>query len=870
MSGICPNCGSGGKLGGPCGEKNCTLHGYHFIDETVGQGQLGAGLERDALVGRCVEEYLVVDKLGEGGFGLVYKALQMPIMMETALKLLKSTTLAEGDTAKRLEKFRLEAQALARLTHPNIVRLIKYGVFENVPYMVMEYVKGAIELRHEMRARVASGARFSLPEIRSIMTQTLNALEAAHDEDLVHRDIKPENIMLQEVKGETHFVRVLDFGLAKFLADSAQTSLIQGTPIYMAPEQFMGRDIGPWTDLYSVGLVLSEMVTGLTVFDASDTTVLFRNKMDPGFDPGQNATTVGLPGASVQFIRKASAADVNTRYRSVPEFKVAMNEMLDRLVDPTAPQTQTSMRATSGKQIVTEGKIGGSGFLAGDELSPDSETVAMDALDPLGVTPEASPVTAPIAPPLAAEPTPPPAPGTPPPSPAVPSVSPSPMVSPLPAQGLAGAPSGSKPYGIIIGILVALLVLITATYGLLSGVFSGDEVETVGSDIVRTQSADAAAPSVVEDVTAQVPPDVEPKMNAVPDIARQPSPRPDIRKVPTRKPDARPQPAEPDVRPQPEDVASAPPEVKPQAKDVVAVPTDTAAPVDAAVAATDVKPVSPDAAVNKDATAATGDVAVPAGDAVPTVDLAGQKARLGEAYARLDEFYKGRGQPEPPARCRPGSLALIDPMLAALEALEQPDVQLEPLRDALLAVNEEGSKSAEFMVAMARLQRKLGSSKEAMGAAIKATEECPEMAEGWNVLGTAHLQGGELDKARDMYGKAVELSPEYTHPRFNLALVFLQQRKPESAVELLDKVIEQRPYYPNARLVRSQALLTLRRYEPAAADLEQVLAAQPDNSNAHMLMGHAKTKLGQAKAANEAYCKAKNLGNQKAAPLCKE
>ena len=324
MQGKCPHCGAEGVVGVACAEKGCAAQGIHFVAIEFHKDLPSGILERDPLIGKKVEDYLIVRKLGEGGVGAVYLALQAPIMMKTALKLLKALGAADG-AQDRIDSFKIEAQVLAQLTHPNIVRLIKYGVLDGVPYMAMEFVKDGTGLDLAIKGRFEDGGNFTFVEVRHIMTQMLHALAAAHDEGLIHRDLKPQNIMLQAVRGDPNFVRILDFGLAKFVIESPDTSMARGTPSYMATEQFIGKNIGPWTDLYAAGLILYELLTGRRAFADSYSTELMAKKMNPAHDPTEGADDTRLPLTLRIFIRKAAAADPLQRYQSAGQFLAAMN-----------------------------------------------------------------------------------------------------------------------------------------------------------------------------------------------------------------------------------------------------------------------------------------------------------------------------------------------------------------------------------------------------------------------------------------------------------------------------------------------------------------------------------------------------------------
>lgn len=375
--GNCPSCGSPGTTGEACGERVCQRHGYHLIPAShYEKVEVVHADPTDPLIGRMIGEYLVVDLIGTGGFGSVYLALQTPILMKSALKLMgrrKSDAVAAEEL---VNKFRREAAALASLTHPNVVRLLKFGVHAERPYLVMEYVDGGRTLKDEINRLVAENQRLEPDAVPHIFRQVLNALDAAHSKQIVHRDIKPENIMLQEVHGDRYFVKVLDFGLAKFTEERTDTSILVGTPVYMAPEQITKKNIGPWTDLYAVGVMVFELVTGRRTYtriraDAApaaepsadshgiprlvldsmesdqgleepdpevdamvpqrggDTTQeILLNKLNPDYDPTELVADLDLPVVAMNFFRKALAREPEDRFQSATEFREAMDEML--------------------------------------------------------------------------------------------------------------------------------------------------------------------------------------------------------------------------------------------------------------------------------------------------------------------------------------------------------------------------------------------------------------------------------------------------------------------------------------------------------------------------------------------------------------
>lgn len=329
--GICPHCTGTGEVGAPCHNPACVSWQYYHIPEPYyREFQTGTGA-RDHLIGQRIDEYLLVKRVGEGGHGAVYLALQMPLMMLTALKLLKKADHEESQQSYLEQKFQKEARALASLTHPNIVRLLKFGFHVDTPYMVMEYVEGGNDLADEYRRRWDQRIWFSPQEVRGLMEQLLKAMGAAHQKRIIHRDLKPANILLQSLPESSLFVRVTDFGLVKFLSDETDVTQAQGTPRYMAPEQIFGRKIGPWTDLYSLTLVLVEMLSGAWIYQHVSTQSIYEKKVSLEHDIVREARLQELPELCRRFIVLGTHPVVTERIGTVQEYQTGLEEALDEL-----------------------------------------------------------------------------------------------------------------------------------------------------------------------------------------------------------------------------------------------------------------------------------------------------------------------------------------------------------------------------------------------------------------------------------------------------------------------------------------------------------------------------------------------------------
>jgi serine/threonine-protein kinase len=294
----------------------------------------------DPMMGLQVGDYLVVDLVGAGGMGRVYLGLQLPLLMPAAVKLLALEHLPGSLHDELRSRFESEARALAVLQHPNVVRLLQYGTVFRQPYLVMEFVSEGVTLHEDVRRRAMRGARYAVDELRAVLGQTLDGLGAAHALGIVHRDVKPANLMLQSVVGHPLFVRILDFGLAKFLHTGAATFSTAGTPDYMAPEQARGETMGPWTDLYALGVVAFELLTGMTAFPGHDGQEVLARKLDPEWNPTDRIGPLGFPEPVLAFLHHALHPDPSRRYRNHEAMRLGLHRALDALAsapnDPLA------------------------------------------------------------------------------------------------------------------------------------------------------------------------------------------------------------------------------------------------------------------------------------------------------------------------------------------------------------------------------------------------------------------------------------------------------------------------------------------------------------------------------------------------------
>lgn len=274
-------------------------------------------------IGDLVNHYRIISMLGKGGMGEVFLAEDTKLERRVALKLLL-TDLASDAT--RVRRFVQEAKAASALNHPNILTVHEIGSFEDSQYIVTEYIKG-----ETLRERLNDGP-VTLRETLDMTMQIAAALSAAHSAGIVHRDIKPENIMIRD----DGFVKVLDFGLAKLIekkrkaADSKDATrvktdpgMIMGTANYMSPEQARGKETDARTDVWSLGVVLYEMLSGETPFageTANDSIAAILTK-----EPA--TLTTEIPHELHKFVRRALQKNPDERYQTVKDFLLDVQDL---------------------------------------------------------------------------------------------------------------------------------------------------------------------------------------------------------------------------------------------------------------------------------------------------------------------------------------------------------------------------------------------------------------------------------------------------------------------------------------------------------------------------------------------------------------
>ncbi|MBN1438569.1 MAG: serine/threonine protein kinase [Anaerolineales bacterium] len=273
-------------------------------------------------VGTTVGKYKLLELLGRGGMAEVYKARHPTLGREVTVKILHPH-LAEGEGF--LARFEREAKAVAAMRHPRIVQIFDYEATEDANYMVMEFIDAGT-LQDRVAALAKEGRGLSVREALSILRQVAEALDYAHGRGILHRDVKPSNILLDSSGGAF----LTDFGIARILsgAQFTATGVMIGTPTYMSPEQGTGEELTAASDLYSLGVIAFELLTGRVPFSAETTPLAVIHKHIHEPPPGLRAVRKDLPAAAEDAVLKALAKKPGERFKSAGEFARALEKAL--------------------------------------------------------------------------------------------------------------------------------------------------------------------------------------------------------------------------------------------------------------------------------------------------------------------------------------------------------------------------------------------------------------------------------------------------------------------------------------------------------------------------------------------------------------
>jgi len=296
------------------------------------------------LTGQRIDRYEILELLGKGGMAMVYKAYDTRLERELAIKIIRRDAFPPEDLHDVIKRFEREAKSLARLSHPNIVKVMDYGEYEGSPFLVLEYFPGGT-LKQKIGGLVAwqEAARLLLPIARGV--------EYAHNRGVIHRDIKPANILMTEDGEPT----LSDFGIAKLFQGDKTTTLTGsgaaiGTPEYMAPEQWTGQT-GPKSDMYSLGVILYEMVTGRRPYIADTPGGVFLKQVtEPLPLPGE--IVPDLPESVERFLLKTLAKEPADRYADLGVFIKELESLLSHYDREAKEKAEQDAQETRVGQVV--------------------------------------------------------------------------------------------------------------------------------------------------------------------------------------------------------------------------------------------------------------------------------------------------------------------------------------------------------------------------------------------------------------------------------------------------------------------------------------------------------------------------------------
>jgi eukaryotic-like serine/threonine-protein kinase len=316
-----------------CGLFWCDPRAIRMTEQAI---QIGSVLQ---------QRYRLIRTVGTGGMGVVYEAEDLHLQRSVAVKVLRDISGGPQETGSAnmvIERFRQEAHMTAQLGHPHIVPILDF-VASPVPFIVMELLRG-----ESLAERLARDGAIPPAAACFMAVQMLSALSAAHVHGVVHRDIKPRNIFLVASPASTSFVKVLDFGIAKLLdrqgAPLTLAGQLLGTTAYMAPEQIRGAQVGPATDVYAVGCVMYEMLSGRPLYVAEGQPQMIAKVLQNAAIP----PIQGVPPALMDALNRALAHEVSHRFATAADMQMAISAFAPRVTNvASASLPPESFRAAS-------------------------------------------------------------------------------------------------------------------------------------------------------------------------------------------------------------------------------------------------------------------------------------------------------------------------------------------------------------------------------------------------------------------------------------------------------------------------------------------------------------------------------------------
>ena len=484
--------------------------------------------------------YRIVDLLGEGGMGAVYAAEQM-LGTTTRKVAIKTLHPHLSNDSKLRARFEREVSTVASLEHPNTIQVFDFGATpEGILYIVMELATGKSLADVLEKERALDPARAT-----HILKQIAGSLEEAHRAGIVHRDLKPENVMLTQRAGQSDFVKVLDFGIARRLEDDAaggkkltQAGTVLGTPPYMSPEQFMGSPVGPASDIYALGVMAYEMVAGELPFHADTSWDWAAAHMTAPPKPlDQTPRGAGAPVAYREAVFRALQKAPSARFENVHDFAQALDGggpgPMSRVAQTVAERIAPAV--TAGEPALRPG-----GTQMGDVVLAPAATAQRPGGTQVGAPIEPPPAAYGVAPFAAAGP-PPAGYGAPPPYAApyqAAQAAPYYAASP-PARG-GGKPKGKT--GLVIALLGALVLCGGVIAFAMSSGSSGDPVSLPYPSTTPTTPATTPAPAPDPEPAPAGDGQLGPLTGPTPAPAPAPAPNPKPKPAPAPNPNPAPSP----------------------------------------------------------------------------------------------------------------------------------------------------------------------------------------------------------------------------------------------------------------------------------------------------------------------------------------
>ncbi len=336
------------------------------------------------------DKYEILDVLGTGGMGVVYKARHLLMKRIVAIKMLHESLTANEVMRKRFEQ---EAQAISSLNHPNILTVYDFGITEdNKPYLVVEFLEGT-SLEEILNDEGAIGS----DRVMHIFKQATSGLAQAHEKGIIHRDLKPGNIMLITTGDQPDFVKIVDFGIAKLVQESTEQNIgltatgeVFGSPLYMSPEQCRGRKLDNRSDIYSLGCVMYHSLSGKRPFNAQDLPeCLYKQVHEEPPKFAEIVPELNIPENLEKIVVKAMAKDPADRFDTMTDFRQAIDTVetgsaLEISMPPTKPTGTTTVIASQAHGVH---------ITAGAPTGVSGNTIMSNQPTPPAGSPAQSPVT---------------------------------------------------------------------------------------------------------------------------------------------------------------------------------------------------------------------------------------------------------------------------------------------------------------------------------------------------------------------------------------------------------------------------------------------------------------------------------------------